>query len=153
MPQQLKNVTLSAIALVDDPAVPKAYFRVVKRNLDTPTEVIKDEVIPDVVKDAQSALPQGTEVMIDLTEVNQVVETIGKKVDDFISQTSITITELQSQIASLQQSKPEIQPTVGDNEWVDTLTYLQSSYQSGEIDDVAYDTLLGELELGLSQLT
>ena len=58
------------------------------------------------------------------------------------------------QIAGLEASPGEqhITESIG-SQWVDTLTYLQSSYQGGEINDVVYDTLLGEIELGLSQLT
>lgn len=147
MPQQLKNVTLSAIALVDDPAVPKAYFRVVKRNLDTPKS---DEAIK--VDDSTTIGQQDS--LLDLTKVYTTLDAIVQKLDDFISQTSTAITAIQLQIAGLEASPGEqhITESIG-SQWVDTLTYLQSSYQGGEINDVVYDTLLGEIELGLSQLT
>ena len=143
--QLLENVTLAAIAIVDDPAVPKAYFRVVKRNLDTPES---DEVI----KIDDSTMTGRQDSSLDLTKVYTMLDTIVQKLDNFISQTSAAITDMQSHLAEL-QAPPGEQPiteSIG-SEWVDTLTYLQASYQDGEIDDVAYDTLLGELELGLSQ--
>ena len=143
--QQLKNVTLSAIAIVDDPAVPKAYFRVVKRNLGKGEVISKDDI---------STLPEGT---LDLTSIYAEIVTISKQVDAFILQISPVVAEIQSQIEVISttiaglQAQPAMEDMGGG--WTDTLTYIQSSYQNGEIDDVAYDALLGELELGLSQLT
>lgn len=154
--QYLKDVQLTAISLVDDPAVPKAYFRIVKRNEKLKTDdVIVDKVLTDSI------------TPVDLTPLYTKVDGVEKRMDNCIKEINTIVSAyvvqmdeklgaVQKQLESMQkqydgQIEPKDEWTELANDWLETFTRVQVSHQNGEIDSVIYSQLLGEIEQGLSQ--